>query len=58
MTVPKDPVILLSYINTKLRDFYPDFDELCTDLSLDPREIQEALAQIDYCYDRKQNQFI
>ena len=28
MTVlPKDPVILLSYINTQLRDFYPNLDE-------------------------------
>ncbi|HJB69908.1 MAG TPA: DUF4250 domain-containing protein, partial [Candidatus Flavonifractor avistercoris] len=30
--LPKDPVILLSVINTKLRDFYPSLDALCDDL--------------------------
>ena len=36
MTVlPKDPVILLSYINTQLRDFYPSLDELCISLNAD-----------------------
>jgi len=48
MTVlPKDPVILLSYINTQLRDFYPNLDELCS-----------TLAQIDYYYDETSNQFV
>lgn len=32
--IPKDPVMLLSFINMKLRDFYPSLDELCTDLDL------------------------
>ena len=33
--LPKDPVILLSVINTKLRDFYPSLDALCDDLQVD-----------------------
>ncbi len=35
MQLPKDPVILLSYINTQLRDFYPSLDELCKSLCIE-----------------------
>ena len=27
--IPKDPFMLLSYVNTQLRDFYPDLDQMC-----------------------------
>lgn len=54
---PKDPIILLSYINTKLRDEYTDLDELCDNFLADPKEIKEKLAQIDYVYDHTENQF-
>ena len=30
--IPEDPVILLSFVNTKLRDEYPNLDELCASL--------------------------
>ncbi|MBE6782175.1 MAG: DUF4250 domain-containing protein [Ruminococcaceae bacterium] len=56
--VPHDPVILLSFINTKLRDRYKTFSELCEDLDLCEEEIKEKLGSIDYFYDQKQNQFI
>ena len=49
MTVlPKDPVILLSYINTQLRDFYPSLDELCSSLNADKQTLCSTLAQVDY----------
>ena len=52
MTVlPKDPVILLSYINTQLRDFYPSLDELCSSLNAYKQTLCNTLAQIDYYYD-------
>ena len=51
-------MILLSVINTKLRDFYPDLDDLCDDLMLDRRELEEKLAAVDYHYDGEKNQFI
>ena len=35
----KDPVMLLSYLNTQLRDFYPDMDELCRALDLDRKTV-------------------
>lgn len=56
--VPKDPVMLLSFVNMKLRDFYKDLDELCMQLETDRKELEEKLAEIDYHYDRETNQFI
>ena len=56
--LPKDPVILLSVINTNLRDFYPDLDTLCQELQLDKETLIQTLEKIDYEYDAAQNQFI
>lgn len=56
--LPKDPMILLSVVNTKLRDYYPDLDTLCEDLHLSEEELIEELAQIDYEYDTGRNQFV
>ena len=56
--IPKDPVMLLSFVNLKLRDFYSSLEALCDDLDADRNEIVEKLASIDYHYDAKQNKFI
>lgn len=56
--IPTDPVMLLSFVNMKLRDFYPDLDALCDDLDVDRQQITDNLAAIDYHYDRQKNQFI
>ncbi len=56
--MPKDPVMLLSFINLKLRDFYANLDLLCEDLDADRNEIVEKLAGIDYYYDEEKNQFV
>lgn len=56
--IPKDPVILLSYINTQLRDFYPDLEELGKSLNISIPELTEQLASIDYYYDADANQFV
>lgn len=56
--IPKDPVILLSYINTQLRDFYPDLEELEKSLDISIPELTDTLASIDYVYDAEKNQFI
>ncbi len=56
--LPKDPVLLLSVINMKLRDFYGSLDDLCEDLQVDKTWILETLKGIDYEYDEKQHQFI
>lgn len=56
--LPKDPAILLSVINTKLRDFYPSLDALCDDMEEDKQAISESLAKIGYKYSEKLNRFI
>ncbi|RHS25057.1 DUF4250 domain-containing protein [Clostridium sp. AM30-24] len=56
--IPNDPVMLLSYINTQLRDFYPDMEELGKALGIDPGTVDEKLAGIDYEYDARKNQYV
>lgn len=58
MSIPSDPAILLSYINTQLRDFYPSLEELGKTLDVDPEKIKSKLASIDYKYDPVRNRFI
>ena len=57
--IPQDPVILLSYVNTKLRDDFSSLDELCAalDLDLDRAALEGKLAAIGYTYDGTRNQF-
>ena len=55
---PQDPMILLSYVNTKLRDFYPSLDALCDDLQADKDEISPKLSILDCQYDPDRNQFV
>lgn len=57
MRIPKDPYILLSYINTKLRDEYHSLDDLCKSLNLDRHHLEEVLSSIDYSYTRELNRF-
>ena len=58
LMLPNDPMILLSYINTKLRDNYKTLDDLCDDLQADKKEIEQKLSAIDYTYDAKLNRFV
>ncbi len=55
--IPQDPVIALSFVNTKLRDECPSLDELCASLGQDRAELEHKLAAIGYTYDPGQNQF-
>lgn len=56
--IPNDPVMLVSYVNMKLRDFYRDLDTLCEDLDVDRHELEEKLKSIEYHYDKERNQFV
>lgn len=56
--LPGDPVMLLSVINTKLRDYYPSLDALCDDMHIDRKELSDRLDLIDYTYDAGRNQFV
>lgn len=56
--IPRDPVMLLSFVNLKLRDYYSDLNQLCEDLEIDKEELIAKLETIDYRYDSAVNQFI
>lgn len=56
--LPKDPVMLLSLVNMKLRDRYANLDTLCEDMDVSRGEIERALSEIGYEYNEKTNQFV
>ena len=56
--LPKDPMLLLSVVNTKLRDYYHDLDALCDDLDVEKEEIVNTLKAIAYEYDENRQQFV
>lgn len=56
--LPKEPALLLSVVNTKLRDYYPTLDALCEDMDADKGELIGKLESIDYRYDESKNQFV
>lgn len=57
MSLPKDPVMLLSVVNTKLRDFYPNLEELARAEDTTAEEIIDTLKKINYTYDENHNRF-
>ena len=57
MELPKDPFMLMSLINLKLRDYYSDLDELCEDLDIDKKLLCEALAKAGFEYSEENNKF-
>lgn len=58
MPLPNDANMLLSYVNLKLRDFYPNLDAMCNDLDENREMIEEKLRKIGYVYDSDRNQFL
>lgn len=56
--LPQDPIMLLSYVNTKLRDSYSSLDMLCSDLNIDRETLVRKLDAVNYTYDSQQNRFI
>ena len=58
MNLPKDPVMLLSFINTQLRDHYPSLAELAAAYMVEEESIIKTLEAINYRYDEKNNRFV
>ncbi len=56
--MPKDPMMLLSFVNTSLRDKGVDLDELCKSFNVDKKEIEEKLDKMGYTYNNELNRFI
>ena len=55
--IPSDPMMLLSFLNMKLSDFYSNLDELCNALDLDKEEIVKKMADAGFEYNETQNKF-
>lgn len=58
MSIPNDPVILLSFVNMKLRDYYPSLEELCKSLQIEEAFLVQKLSDIGYRYDKQENRFL
>ena len=57
MELPKDPMVLFSVINMKLRDCYSSLDELCEDMDVSREDIVSQLkaAGFENSEDHKKN---
>lgn len=55
---PNDPVMLLSYVNLKLRDYYKNLDDLCENEDMDKQALLDKLSGIGYVYKEENNQFL
>ncbi len=56
--LPRDPVMLLSAVNMKLRDQYASLDALCEDMDVSREEIERVIAEAGYAYDETANRFV
>ncbi len=56
--MPNDPVMLLSFINTQLRDNYPSLTELAAAYNAEEAQIIDKIKTIGYVYDASRNQFV
>ncbi len=57
MSLPKDPIMLYSAVNMKLRDQYSSLDDLCASESIDKTELLEKLRSVGFEYNSELNQF-
>ena len=56
--LPKDPMILFSVLNMKLRDFYGSLDALCEDMDEDKQQLLDTMAAAGFRYDADKNAFV
>lgn len=58
MDLPKDPMMLYSVVNTKLRDYYSSLEAMCEDMNLSQQELEETLLAAGFEYNKELNKFI
>lgn len=58
MTLPQDPIMLLSFVNTQLRDNYASLDDFCKAADASREELETKLKTVDYEYDAERNAFV
>ena len=57
MELPNDPMMLFSFINLKLRDYYSSLDDLCTDMDIDKKYLIDKMKSVGFEYNPMQNKF-
>jgi hypothetical protein len=57
MKLPEDPMMLYSFVNMKLRDFYPSLDALCEDMNVEKEVIVRTLKRVGFEYNPERNRF-
>ncbi|TWV14385.1 DUF4250 domain-containing protein [Bacteroidaceae bacterium HV4-6-C5C] len=57
MELSKDPMILFSFVNMKLRDNYASLDDLCEDMDIRKEDIIEQLKSAGFEYSSEHNKF-
>ena len=55
--LPQDPIMLMSFINLKLRDFYPSLEALCEDLDINRQELVEKMMKAGFAYSETNKRF-
>ncbi|MCD7737870.1 MAG: DUF4250 domain-containing protein [Lachnospiraceae bacterium] len=55
--LPRDPMILMSFINLKLRDYYPTLEDLCEDLGVSVEDVMGPLTKAGFTYDEERRRF-
>ena len=57
MELPKDPMMLFSAVNMKLRDQYDSLDALCDDMDIERAQLETQLAAVGFEYSSEYNKF-
>lgn len=57
MDLPNDPIMLMSAVNLKLRDYYSSLDALCEDMNINKSELCEKLKKAGFTYSEKNKKF-
>ena len=55
--LPKDPAMLVSFVNMKLRDAYASLDEMCDDLDIDRAALEARMAEAGFEYSEENKRF-
>lgn len=57
MDLPNDPIMLMSAVNLKLRDYYSSLDALCEDMNINKDALCEKLEKAGFTYSEENKKF-
>ncbi|MBE5946973.1 MAG: DUF4250 domain-containing protein [Lachnospiraceae bacterium] len=56
--LPQDPIMLLSFLNTRMRDEKLTLEELCKQFQVSQTEIEDKLDKVGYTYNNELGKFV